>query len=70
MTDPRKLIADEAGALGIDRLCLIAAALLLLGMTAYELFDAGFGSLLSTVDPGVAAFTSDLELASSRDSAD
>lgn len=70
MFDPMQLIADEAGALSPERVCLFAAAALLLGMAAWELFDAGFVSLVSTVDPGVAAFTSELELASSRDGAD
>lgn len=60
---PIRFLADELGAVSTDRLLLGTAALLLLGTAAYELFAAGFGSLVSTVDPGVARFAAEMELA-------
>ena len=67
MSDPVAFLADEIGAVSADKLLLGAAALLILGMAGYELFDTGFDSLLSTVDPGVERFTAEMELAVSKE---
>ena len=70
MSDPVAFLTDDLGAVSADKLLLGAAALIILGMTGYELFDAGFGSLLSTVDPGVARFTAEMEVAVGKEGAE
>lgn len=65
--DPLAFLANGRGAVSADRLLLGAGALLILGMAGYELFDAGFGALLSTVDPDVEKFAAKMELAGTQD---
>lgn len=70
MIDAMIFLADDGGVVRTDRLVLGVAALLILGIAGYQLFEADIGSLFSIVDPGVAAFTTELEVASSKLAAD
>ena len=70
MPTPVAFVSDDHGALSVDRVALVAGVSLLAAMSASEFFHAGTDMLLATVEPGVEAYDSDIDVVTVANSVD